>query len=102
MTRCEQCHGEGHYESHTPGNEGVPERDDEVVCSECCGTGSLEAAQALTTLCALRDAHALARHQGQPGLGGALWDRVYRALGMYGYSQLRYAEMRNRLPVASR
>lgn len=97
MTACPKCHGDGHYESHTPGFEGVPERDDEVTCSECFGLGYMEAAEMLTLIIGIRQADNMARALGEPGLCLATpWRaRMAKVIATVAdYSTERFAELR--------
>lgn len=97
MTPCERCHGAGSYEHHTHGFEGVPERDDEVVCSDCGGLGSCEAFDMLACLILVRDAHRLAVRLGGVGIGGAQYARLARTIASVAdYSTERFAELRAR------
>ena len=59
MTPCETCRGSGSYGRNVPGFEGVPERDDEVICSDCGGLGYVEAFEMLTCIIAIRDSDRL-------------------------------------------
>ena len=92
MTKCSECKGEGLTE-RTKGS-GDDQVDVQSWCEECCGTGYVEAAEMLRTLCMVRDADLMAVAERQQGLGGAMRSRVAKALAPFDYSQLRYAEMK--------
>ena len=97
MIPCPTCKGTGTVAHHTPGFEGAPERDDEVVCSECLGLGYPDAADMLACIIAIRQSDALARSLGQPGLGSMLRARIAETMAkVCDYSTERYAEMRAR------
>ena len=95
MTPCETCRGNGSYERNVPGFEGVPERDDEVICSDCGGLGYIEAFDMLTCIIAIRDSDRLARSLGQPGIGGMYRRLIANVVAkVTDYSTERLAEIR--------